>query len=567
MPTKYERVYGQIKTELADIKTDYNYNYDSTAFGHLVLKMLFDLADDEANEAITDGNDDNGIDAIYFEQKDSKTVIHFFQFKFPESEAKINAAVTQAEILKLFNGFEHFVGSTEKFSSLLWNQLLIDKREELLGLDETDINILHIVRFSTCEMHDNIVVLDSSIQSFKDNSGNDVSSDNLFAKEITKLYESARLNTWPDFNIKYKKDLSPFEDENAKVYSYYVTLYNLYESLKDLQNEAFEGNVRYFDNSSLVNSGIMDTLDSDDINKFHLLNNGITIVCSSCTTNMPTDSIVVKKGSIINGAQTVGCIIKAIEKCKKTENADLERFKNSYVFVRVIQIQEKQELVDELVYTLNTQNQMKSSYSLSNDPQIKSIQKAINTTTKYFFQVKNNEFNHLKTNQQNFNKRKRDMIDIETAIQAFVSYEDIHDLAYISKNSKASLFSDDNRTHIIEEITKEKILDSYESYSNIMQITTAYRAYRKDITKTTILTALNISADQIDDYKFINTGNYLILFTLGLYCRKKSISPNQEAIVDVIKILAPLFSGEQNVSNLTRSKETFDNARALVDAI
>lgn len=564
MPTKYERIYSQLKVEIDEIRRAYSYDNDSAAFGHIMIRALLDVTDEEANEAMTDGSNDNGLDAVYIDDRGSKPVCHFFQFKFPGSSSTIDKAVTQDEILKVCNGFEHFIGNDEKFNSLQWNELLIDKRAELMNCPETDNDVIHIVRFTSCEMNDNLVVLDSKIRSLKERSGNNISKEVLLASGISELYERTRLNTWPDFSIKYKKDLSPFEDSSARVMSYYVSLFDIYKAVRELSGNVYEGNVRYFDNSSKVNSGIIETLRSNECVKFHLLNNGITIVCSDCSINSPTDTINIKKGSIINGGQTVGCILKVINEYI-ANGQDTEVFEKSFVFVRVIKIENKQELVEQLVYTLNTQNQMRSSYSISNDAQIKAIQKEINSSTKYFLQIKNNEFNFQKNQQPQFGKLVRDIIDIETAIQAFVAFENISDLGYLSKGSKAALFDDENRQLIINEITADKLLKSYEQYLVITEITRQYRAYRKDSSKTLVLRELKIEEKEINKYRFINTGNYLILYSLGIYCRKSNAEPTKELIIGVIRSLSSLFKNNNNVSNLTKAKDTFENAKRLFE--
>ena len=41
-----------------------------------------------------------------------------------------------------------------------------------------------------------------------------------------------------------------------------------------------------------------------------------------------------------------------------------------------------------MVYTLNTQNQMKSSYIISNDAIVKNVQDRINNETEFFLEVK-----------------------------------------------------------------------------------------------------------------------------------------------------------------------------------
>ena len=564
MATKFERIYTQIKSEIEQIKMDYNYNNDSMAFGHFMVKSILDLSDDEANESITDGTNDNGIDAMFIDDRNQKTIIHFFQFKFPESADKINKGVTQDEILKIINGYEHFIGNDDKFNMLQWNDLLKEKREDFVNIDDTDNNIIHIVRFSaSVDNSQNIDILESKINTLKENTGNKISYDCLLASEITALYEKTRLNCWPDFSIKYKRDLSPFEDNNAKICSYFVSLYSIYEGLKDLETDVYDGNVRYFDDNSKVNSGIMTTLGSDDCYRFHLLNNGITIVCSDVVTKSSTDTINITRGSIVNGAQTVGCIMKKIKEEISCGNPT-DKFKSSFVFLKVIKIENKQDLIEELVYTLNTQNQMKSSYSISNDPMIKAIQREINSSTKYFLQIKNNEYNYQKANDPNFNKLVRDIIEIESGFQAFVSYENINDLAYLSKNNKALLFSEDNRTSIVNELSKDKMILSYELFLRIMTIIRSYRAYRKDSTKNEILDLLSIDEKDIDDYRFLNTGNYLVLFSLGLYCRKFDLEPKNQ-IIYVIKLLAPLFKNVNNISNLTKSKDTFDRAKNIIE--
>lgn len=563
MPTRFERVYKQIKTELEAIKTTYRYSNLSMAFAHLMLKNILDINDDDANEAITDGSNDNGIDAIYFDTRGRQNEIHFFQFKFPESEEKITKAVTQDELLKLTNGYKLFMGNDDKFGSTEWNDLLLEKRKELLSLNgETDRNIIHIVRYTICETN-NTSYMDEEVRTLKSQTGNDITCDYKFADEIAKIYEKSKQNSWPDFTIKFKKDLSSFEDSSSKVLSYYVSLYSLYDTIKGLTTDVFDGNVRYFDSSSKVNAGIKETLSSDECNRFHLLNNGITIVCSNAKTNTPTDQVIIKKGSIINGAQTVGCIIDVISQFEK-EGKPIDKFKESFIFVRVIEIEDKKELVDELVFTLNTQNQMKTSYSISNDPQVKSVQAEINDKTKYFLQIKNNEFNHVKSTNPECNKLVKDIIDIETGIQAFVAYENIDGFAYLTKNNKAALFNEENRTKIVNELTAEKLKESYELYLKIMDITRSYRAYRKDSKKDEILKTLGIEQKAINNYRFINTGNFVILFALGVFCRKNNCKPNPNTIIQVINLIVPIFKGNNNTSNLTKTKDSFDKVEELI---
>ena len=67
MATKFERIYVDMENEFKEIQENFDYDCISKAFGHSILKMVFGLSDDEAYDCNTDGSDDNGIDAIYFE--------------------------------------------------------------------------------------------------------------------------------------------------------------------------------------------------------------------------------------------------------------------------------------------------------------------------------------------------------------------------------------------------------------------------------------------------------------------------------------------------------------------
>jgi len=565
MKTKFESIYCSIKQLLNDIKTDFGYEYDSTAFGHYIIKLLFDVTDEDASEAITDGPNDNGIDAVFFDGRDNSNTLHLFQFKFPESEDKINKSLSQSDILKFINGYEHFVGNDSTFCSINWNDLLKEKRREISSKNIVKYK-LHFLRFTTESA--NIDLLKKKINVFKTRTGFDIECEDKTAKDITYLYEKSLSNTWPDFSIKYKKDLGIFQDSSASVSCFYISLNAIYDSIKSLRNCVFEGNVRYFDRSSKINQSIIKTLTEDDCSKFHLLNNGLTIVCNKLICSCINEKIDIKKGSIINGAQTVGCILSVFDNLATNSDSNnlLKKLNNSYLFLKVIQIDNQHDLVDKLVYTLNTQNSMKSSYCISNNPKVKDIQNKINSSTCYFLQLKKNEFNHQKLINKKFNKLPKNIIDIELAVQCFVCFYNINNLGFQAKNNKSSLFNDENIEYIIADLNSETIIKTIILFKLIMKYVYNYRSYRKDSKKDQILSDLSISVDEIDDYKYLNTGNFIILFSLGCFERKTN-KDSSKYVASVIKTLSKLFRNESNIANLTRSKEKFDEAENAINSI
>lgn len=556
MATKFERLYNDINDELTDIKDINKYTNISQAFGHFILKMLFGLTDEEALDCCTDGSDDNGIDAIYVE---SDKKVHFFQFKFPSKANNINKGVSDEEVLKLCNGVQSFVSTDEIFNKVSWNDLLKDKRQEFLEADICDLK-LWIVRYSNQDLSNSSdVIINNYMDKYYKETGNSIEFEKILAMECMNLYESRAKNIWPDFVLPYSKTLTPFTDEKASISSAYVSLKSIYDTFYSIQDTVFEGNVRFLSPNSKINDGIRETILTSPEN-FHLLNNGITIVCKGCSDINAKSYFNVKCGSIINGAQTVGTIINTLFSLTEEQR---KQYDKSFVFVKIISFSNDNSLINDMVYTLNTQNQMKNSYTIANDIIVKKLQEKINKETEYFLEIKNNEFNYCKNNMRGFNKLSKNKIDIESFIQAYTTFYDIAGMGALSKNNKASLFTNENIQKIINELTFEKALLPYNTYLELMNIIKEYRAFRKNPDKTDILSILDISENEIDDYRYLNTGNYVVLFALGQIFCNKELDP-QKNMIPVIKALRLLFKKEKNVSNATKIKETFDKVEKYV---
>lgn len=557
MATRFERIYEDLKQDLQYIVEEYYQGNLSSAFGHFFLKMKFGLSNDEAYECMTDGFNDNGIDAIYTEN--NKTV-HFFQFKFPEEISGISKGIKEGEVLKLTNGFENFVAPKDEFSKLTWNDLLLEKREEYEKNDIYDYK-LWIVRFSNQKVNEKIInKMENFLCKYSQRTGNTIENNFLGADSCVTLYENNIKNIWPDFKLKYKKTLSPFSDEKSIINSAFVPLIDIYGTFYPIRDKIYEGNVRYLNPNSKINDGIKNTI-LFNYQNFHLLNNGITIICKACNDNTAQGYLDIKNGTIINGAQTVGTIINTLHNMEFEKRKD---YSDSFVFVRIVSLNGDEQITNDMVYTLNTQNQMKSSYIISNDAIVKNVQDRINNETEFFLEVKNNEFNFEKERNKEFNKLAKNSIDIETFIQVYVAFYNIANLANLAKNNKANLFESSNVQKIINELDYEKSVKAYRIYLKLMDIIKDYRAYRKNQDKTDILEILDIKPEEISDFKFLNTGNIIIMYALGLAYLNKGIDPSSN-IINIIKYLKSFFKGENNISNATKIKESFDAVKELME--
>lgn len=560
MPTRFESIFSYLEEMSHEFKDKYNYDNLSSAFGHVILKMLFGLSDDEIYDLNTDGFNDNGIDAIYFEDAEEK-VVHFFQFKFPSSVSSMTNGISQSDVQTIFNGFDSFTGNDEKFNLLEWNEILKEKRIEYEKNDVYKFKIW-IIKYSSSTINEKINNLVSKQKTDYENiTGNSLEVDIMTASKIALLYENNIRDKWCDFKLKYKKSLNPFSDDISKVYSGYVSLLDVYITFNSIKDKVFEGNVRYLNPNSKINDGIKETLSTEERQFFHLLNNGVTIFCKQCNDTTTNDFFDIKNGTIINGAQTVGTIINYLESLTDDKR---DTYKDQFLFFRIVQVNDHKEIMDKMVYTLNTQNEMKSSYSISNEVSLKILQKRFNEETKYFLELKNNEFNFFKETHPDTKKMLKDKIDIETLVQVVTAYYDIGRLANIAKNNKGTLFEKDNIKKIIEKLDFENSKDIYEKYLNLMNIIKAYRSYRKNSENRNILEVLSIKEEEIDAYRFLNTGNFLILFGLGVYEKRNGVA-SSEILIKLIKLSKEIFESEENFSVATRSRTKFEKLKKIIE--
>ena len=96
-----------------------------------------------------------------------------------------------------------------------------------------------------------------------------------------------------------------------------------------------------------------------------------------------------------------------------------------------------------------------------------------------------------------------------------------------------------------------------------MDIIKDYRAYRKNRDKKDILDILDIKENEIDEYRYLNTGNFIIMYALGIAYLDKNLKP-EENIINIIKFLKDKFKNESNISNATKTKESFDQVKEFM---
>lgn len=346
------------KIDMSDLssrpKNDQEKNFYSRALCSYALLITAGSDIEGAANAITDGFDDNGIDAIYFD-KNSKN-FWIVQSKFIESG---QGGIDTGDIEKFTKGIKRLVN--KEYSK--FNEKINNRRDEIEeALDDASVKFQLLLAYTGKQLsthnHDSI---------------NDL---------LISLNDTEEIVFFTDFNIEraykgleYGVGSAPINEDilvsnwghiEDPFKSYYGQVTG--ESLADLWQKhgkrLFTENIRTFLGTSPVNQEIIKTIKSEPEN-FVYFNNGITILCNSIKKRASNDRITGVFSctglSVVNGAQTLGSIGSLVE----SNPSELEKVK---VIVKFISLEDSPtDFAHQITVATNTQNKVEKKDFVSLD--------------------------------------------------------------------------------------------------------------------------------------------------------------------------------------------------------
>ena len=520
MATKYESYFNQIKTSAEKIKTANDYKNVSKAFGHWFLETNLNLSEQEIGECLIDGSYDNGVDAIIYNESSEELTI--LQFKFPSSATGIIACIGQDSIMKTIRGFEILVG--RKKSKAAANKQFLDFKKLLKDKQIFKFNI-RIVSFNK-GMGDNAAILEEFKESFVSDTGSDFNYEDVNVAAISNIFERQNRTTSIKVSLKYTLLQPAYSIDNENINSYIgvINAKKLVSAIRDKMSIIFDENIRLYENDSKINISIRQTASSSDSNMFYFYNNGVVFICDSAEISPNTLTVRLNGASIVNGCQTVN-VLADLEREDKL-NGDV------CLLIRIIQISsyDQRSMITEY---LNSQTPIKDSYFISNHTVVRELQKALQPNG-YFLERQINEKLYKTTHGETISDDLK-VIQLEKAIQYYTGYW-LDKFVALAKRGKGSLFDKDRIEEILQDITAEKIIESYELYQKISRVLTMYRKFTRNETNTDFSIFLGVDLDLLKrdapSYLFVNSGDILILNTVK---KLKSIDVNKTSDDELIK--------------------------------
>ncbi|MEO3777958.1 AIPR family protein [Micromonospora sp. B11E3] len=330
----------------------------SRALAALTVRDLTGCDSTTAADAVIDGRDDIGIDAVATDKNASH--LWLIQSKWSDSG---RAGFGVAEALKFIEGLRHIDARRfDRFNVRFQN--LADQVAAVLSNQGSKITLVPTL-MRTEPLSDDVVQRLADAQAEFNRLGNILDQRVYLARDIWEVVRNdfaeppitltAKMQDW----IKITDPYEAFQGivSVAEIADWYDTH----------EDRLFDRNIRKPLGITQVNQGLIDTL-SNEPHNFWFFNNGITVLCDalepdyfSRSTRSPV-ALKLDGASVVNGAQTVHAIHRAFRKGGET-------VADGYVTVRVISLKNcPPDFADAVTTATNTQNRVERRDFVALDP-------------------------------------------------------------------------------------------------------------------------------------------------------------------------------------------------------
>lgn len=418
----------------------------STAFIIFCLQSIYGLDDFEVEEAVTDGGNDKGIDAIFSQTTENgNKILYIIQSKFFENTEKQLDEIAKTLMIETVLNYVLGDASIDVLNSKLRPKIELARELRMSG----DIDKVKLV-FITNGQRPQLSIY-NDLERFC-NGQQQVDFQIYTEQDIIELLLPVSSRPVGEVSLSVIKDTGTGDRSflNLPDIDYAhgkVIRVDVYDIAKLVENNAniFNANVRGFLGANVVNKQILATLANDEmIKRFAYLNNGITILCDNYVIKPGGEVINLVNPSIINGCQTASTILEAYKLEKILPNTGI-------VLVRIIESSDSQ-LKEAIIRASNTQSVVKNRDLISEEPIQKELEEQF-SSMGYFYQRKRGAYSEIP-------EEKRDkIIDLEKAAQAYMSL--FLELPAEAKNKKAEIYDDYYRDIFHSQISATALLISY----------------------------------------------------------------------------------------------------------
>lgn len=416
------------------------------AFPLLMLVNFLDISDEEAEDSITNGAKDRGVDAIFVDERDGKNSIHVFQFKYVNTFRKTKNNFPSSETDKLVSFFADVLdenkGMEQTCNPILWNK--VKEIWSALNKPKPCIEVHFCGNMKIMEDGERLRA-DNSLGKYKYFNVHHHSLDSIIS-----LFVDRKIPKIDNKITVVDKDYFDRTDGSIRGMICTVEASEIVRIISDPENpnqvfpDIFNDNVRiYLSRTNRINRKIIATALSDENSLFWYFNNGITITCDSLSYPKGKRAPIVELENIqiVNGGQTSNALFEAYQN-------DPEKLNDVLILVRIIETK-SQSVSLSIAESTNSQTPIKSRDLRSNDDIQKKIEEAFEGMGLYYERKLKQYQDHPKNIR----------VDALTAGQAHLAYG--LELPEVAKKDRGRIFSDLYDSVFTDDLIADELLISY----------------------------------------------------------------------------------------------------------
>jgi hypothetical protein len=439
------QVEGEINRLFADVidMTDYDGikktgrkdALNSRSIAAYSLHILADVGVNTAANAIVDGYEDNGIDALLFHRE--QNILWLVQAKWVNDGQSPPAAKDLRSFKDGISDLLSFEAKSDRFNS----KFSLKQDEIKSALRSPGLKIKVVVAYTGPELsRHSRGVLDDCLEDLNGDDG-DLASFEIF--DLARAYK-ALTDSHENESINVDVDLLDWGriDEPYKAFYGRVKAVEAAKWWGQYRGKLFAKNIREFIGQSTVNDDIRETLENEP-QLFWYLNNGVTILCENIVrldvskgNQRKQGTFRVKNLSVVNGAQTVGSIGQIYQKSSPEEREQLEQVEFFVRFVSLDGCTDEGALSPldfglKVTRATNTQNKVETRDFVALDTQQERLHKEFRS---------NGRFYHYKRKAESFEKDDKNYELEEATIALACANEDIN-LAILVKQDLTKIWT------------------------------------------------------------------------------------------------------------------------------
>ncbi|WP_457743571.1 AIPR family protein [Sulfurimonas sp.] len=371
-PSDYFEIYSA-----SEILKNYDMTYDDISYGNVGssadggIDSFFIFINGELIKEDTD---------INFKQKKNHIELIVIQSKTSPNfkEEAINKFRESAQ--DLFNLSHNLNDYVQRYNAELLSKITLFRNiYSKLATSFPTLDIKYFYASQGTEIHKNVK---GKVKKLEEDIRNMFSSSNFSFQFIgaTELLQMTR--DIPSSSRLLEVAESPIGTTEGS-YLCLVSLSKYFEFISDegsLARSIFESNVRDYQGSVIVNTGIKTTLENENSDNFWYLNNGVTIITPKAV--LAGKQLTIEDPQIVNGLQTSHEIYQHFSNLEKIQ------FDNRLILVRIIS-EKNENSRDSIIRATNSQTAIPPASLRSSDQVHRNIEDFLKSNGYYYDRKKN----------------------------------------------------------------------------------------------------------------------------------------------------------------------------------